>query len=110
MSIGTDFIWTATETSRVASDNLGAILAPLYVPWMALHYGRRAAFLVTGVLAAIWIALWLTRYFSARFHLNLSHLGLPLVIVYTTSAIGSMVGGWLPAPLRRLGSRTAAPG
>jgi len=38
-----------------------------------------------------------------KFNLNLSHLGLPLVIVYNVSVIGSIGGGWLPAPFRRLG-------
>jgi ACS family hexuronate transporter-like MFS transporter len=42
-------------------------------------------------------------YFSSRFHLDLSHLGLPLILVYNVSAIGSIGGGWLPAPFRRLG-------
>jgi MFS transporter, ACS family, aldohexuronate transporter len=46
---------------------------------------------------------WLPSYFSAKFHLNLSHLGLPLIIVYNVSAIGSIGGGWLPSPFRRLG-------
>jgi ACS family hexuronate transporter-like MFS transporter len=46
---------------------------------------------------------WLPSYFSSKFNLNLSHLGLPLVIVYNVSAIGSIGGGWLPAPFRRWG-------
>jgi ACS family hexuronate transporter-like MFS transporter len=46
---------------------------------------------------------WLPSYFSAKFNLNLSHLGLPLIIVYNVSAIGSIGGGWLPAPFQRLG-------
>jgi ACS family hexuronate transporter-like MFS transporter len=46
---------------------------------------------------------WLPSYFSAKFNLNLSHLGLPLILVYNVSAIGSIGGGWLPAPFRRLG-------
>ena len=46
---------------------------------------------------------WLPSYFSARFHLDLSHLGLPLIIVYNASTVGSIGGGWLPAPFRRLG-------
>ena len=40
---------------------------------------------------------------ALKFNLNLSHLGLPLIIVYNVSAIGSIGGGWLPAPFRRLG-------
>jgi len=46
---------------------------------------------------------WLPSYFSAKFNLSLSHLGLPLIIIYNVSAIGSIGGGWLPAPFRRLG-------
>jgi ACS family hexuronate transporter-like MFS transporter len=46
---------------------------------------------------------WLPSYFSSRFHLNLSHLGLPLILIYNMSAVGSIGGGWLPAPFRKLG-------
>jgi ACS family hexuronate transporter-like MFS transporter len=147
--------------------NVGAILAPLIVPWVTIHFGWRAAFLTTGIFSALWIVwwwknyrkpadhptltgvelrhiykeaamqmgpstpwlrllgyrqtwafsiakfltdpiwwfylFWLPSYFSARFHLNLSHLGLPLILVYNMSAVGSIGGGWLPAPFRRLG-------
>jgi ACS family hexuronate transporter-like MFS transporter len=46
---------------------------------------------------------WLPSYFSTKFNLNLSHLGLPLIVVYNVSVIGSIGGGWLPALFRRLG-------
>jgi MFS transporter, ACS family, hexuronate transporter len=146
--------------------NIGAILAPLIVPWVTLRYGWHAAFLTTGLFSALWILwwylryrsprsrsavgdelqnvyqeaaselgpsvpwrrllsfrqtwgftiaklltdpiwyfylFWLPSYFSSKFNLNLSHLGLPLVVVYNVSAIGSIGGGWLPAPFRRIG-------
>jgi MFS transporter, ACS family, hexuronate transporter len=147
--------------------NIGVIVASLIVPWVTIHYGWHAAFLVTGFFSALWILLWYSKYrkpsdhptltgaelrhiyqeaaekmgpstpwakllgirqtwaftiakfltdpiwwfylywlpsfFSARFHLNLSHLGLPLILVYNASTIGSIGGGWLPAPFRRLG-------
>lgn len=147
--------------------NVGAILAPLIVPWVTIRFGWRAAFLTTGVFSALWIAwwwknyrkptdhptltgaelrhiykeaatqmgpstpwirllgyrqtwafsiakfltdpiwwfylFWLPSYFSTRFHLNLSHLSLPLILIYNMSAIGSIGGGWLPAPFRKLG-------
>ncbi len=147
--------------------NIGVILASLIVPWVTIHYGWHAAFLVTGLFSALWILLWYSKYrkpvdhptltgaelrhiyqeaaekmgpstpwakllglrqtwaftiakfltdpiwwfylywlpsfFSAKFHLNLSHLGLPLILVYNASTIGSIGGGWLPAPFRRLG-------
>ena len=147
--------------------NVGAVLAPLIVPWVTLHYGWRAAFLVTGIFSLLWITwwaryyrkpadhptltgaelrhiyqeaavqmgptvpwarllgyrqtwafsiakfltdpiwwfylFWLPSYFSAKFHLNLLHLGLPLILIYNMSAIGSIGGGWLPAPFRKMG-------
>jgi ACS family hexuronate transporter-like MFS transporter len=147
--------------------NVGAVLAPLIVPWVALHYSWRAAFLITGAFSMLWIAwwyrnyrkptdhptltgaelrhiyeeaaaqmgpkvrwlrllgyrqtwafaigkfltdpiwwfflFWLPSYFSSRFHLNLAHLGLPLIVIYMASSLGSIGGGWLPSPIRRAG-------
>jgi ACS family hexuronate transporter-like MFS transporter len=147
--------------------NLGAILAPLIVPWVTIRYGWHAAFLATGVFSALWILVWFNKYrkpadhptltgaelrhiyqeaaeqmgpstrwarllglrqtwaysiakfltdpiwwfflfylpayFSSKFNLDLSHLGLPLIVVYSASTIGSIGGGWLPAPFHRLG-------
>jgi ACS family hexuronate transporter-like MFS transporter len=147
--------------------NVGAILAPIIVPWVTIRYGWHAAFLATGVFSAMWIVLWFSKYrkpadhrtltgaelrhiyqeaaeqmgpstpwvkllsirqtwafsipkfltdpiwwfllfylpsyFSDKFHLDLSHLGLPLIIVYSASTIGSIGGGWFPAFFRRLG-------
>jgi len=45
-----------------AGSNIGAILAPLIVPVVAVAWGWQAAFLCTGVLSATWLALWLARY------------------------------------------------
>ncbi|HUB30255.1 MAG TPA: MFS transporter [Terracidiphilus sp.] len=140
---------------------VGAIVAPLAVPWVALHFGWRASFLITGFFSAAWIVwwsiryrtpasarapaagsspsaphrssvawwtllrfrqtwgfmmgkfltdpvwwfflFWLPQYFSSRFKLDLSHIGLPLVIVYLCSTVGSVFGGWLPRGYMRLG-------
>jgi ACS family hexuronate transporter-like MFS transporter len=140
---------------------VGAILAPLAVPWVALHFGWRASFLITGLFSAIWIVwwsiryrtpqqahpasakpespsespqtvawwhllryrqtwgfmigkfltdpvwwfflFWLPQYFNSRFKLDLSHIGLPLVIVYVISMFGSVFGGWLPRGYSNLG-------
>jgi len=141
--------------------NLGAILAPAIVPWVALHFGWRAAFLTTGLFSAAWIVwwsvkyrtpllvaqrshllvekqkttpglawwkllgfrqtwgfmlgkfltdpvwwfflFWLPSYFSSRFSLDLSHIGLPLIVVYNLSVVGSVGGGWLPRLFVRAG-------
>ncbi len=39
--------------------NIGAILTPLLIPPLALAYGWKAAFLVTGGLGFVWLAFWL---------------------------------------------------
>jgi len=139
---------------------LGSILAPFAVPWVALHFGWRASFLITGIFSACWIVWWLVKYrapagsmdnplvpgapppgphivwwkylrypqawgfvgakfltdtvwwfyifwlpsyFSSRFRLDLSHIGLPLIVVYGFSSVGSICGGWLPAGFVTLG-------
>jgi MFS transporter, ACS family, hexuronate transporter len=153
--------------------NLGAIIAPLAVPWIVhlFHGNWHAGFLITGVFSATWIVLWLVyyrkpdehprlrpaerdyisegvtelpkanapwvklfayrqawafvvgkflidpiwwfylfwlpSYLTSKFHLTLSHLGLPLVIVYTAATVGSIFGGWLPAPFRKAGMSAA---
>lgn len=151
--------------------NMGAILAPLIVPWVALHYSWHAAFLVTGFFSALWILLWFSKYrkpadhptltgaelrhiyqeaaaqmgpsapwhkllgyrqtwafaigklltdpiwwfflfwlpdfFSKHFNLDLKHVGMPLIVVYTASSIGSIGGGWLPIPFRKFGLSSA---
>jgi ACS family hexuronate transporter-like MFS transporter len=45
---------------------MGAILAPAIVPWVALHFGWRAAFLTTGVFSASWIVWWSVSYRTPR--------------------------------------------
>ena len=42
--------------------NVGAIVTPLIVPWITLRFGWRMAFILTGALGMIWIAVWLALY------------------------------------------------
>lgn len=37
---------------------VGAILAPLTVPWIAAHWGWQAAFLIIGGIGFLWIGFW----------------------------------------------------
>src|ERR671933_810798 len=41
-----------------SGSNVGAIVAPLAVPWIAVTYGWQLAFIVTGALGFIWIVAW----------------------------------------------------
>jgi ACS family hexuronate transporter-like MFS transporter len=140
---------------------VGAILAPFIIPKVVLHFGWRAAFLVTGTFSALWIVWWSIRYrtpqvssdpereldkdvpagpvipwwhflryrqtwgfalgkfltdpvwwfylfwlpdfFNKSFKLDLTHIGLPLVVIYVCSTVGSVFGGWLPKGFVRIG-------
>ena len=42
--------------------NVGAILAPLSVPWIEKHWGWQAAFLIIGAVGFLWMFFWLTFY------------------------------------------------
>jgi MFS transporter, ACS family, hexuronate transporter len=42
--------------------NVGAIVAPLVVPWLTWRYGWRMAFIATGALGLVWLAAWLGFY------------------------------------------------
>jgi ACS family hexuronate transporter-like MFS transporter len=45
-----------------AGTNTGAILTPLIVPWIALTWGWQWAFVATGALGLLWLALWIPLY------------------------------------------------
>lgn len=42
--------------------NIGAIIAPLTVPFIAITWGWRWAFIITGSVGFIWLVLWLIFY------------------------------------------------
>ena len=150
-----------------SGSNIGALIAPLTVPFIALHFGWRVSFLATGILDVIWIVTWLLTYrtpwqhkhisagelayiesdkareplrripylrllrerpawafllgkfltdpiwwfylywlpgfLNEEYHLDLSHLGLPLVAIYLAADFGSIGGGWLSSRLLSLG-------
>lgn len=139
--------------------NVGAVVAPLIVPWLTLTYGWQAAFLFTGSLGFIvlilwlfiyklpedhkwvrkeeldyiksdpievhtekvpWLKLlryrqtwafvvakfltdpiwwfylyWIPKFLNEHYGLDLAHLGLPLIVIYTMTSVGSIGGGWL---------------
>jgi ACS family hexuronate transporter-like MFS transporter len=45
-----------------AGTNMGAILTPLLVPWIALRWGWQWAFVATGALGLLWLLLWIPLY------------------------------------------------
>src|SRR6266567_1101105 len=74
--------------------------------WRLLRYRQAWAFVLGKFLTdPVWwfYLFWLPGYFNSRFKLDLSHIGLPLIVVYVVSTIGSVFGGWLPKGYMRLG-------
>ncbi|MEO7052811.1 MAG: MFS transporter [Rhodanobacter sp.] len=49
-----------------AAPNIGAVVTPLVVPWLALTYGWREAFIITGSAGFVWLAVWLAMPKSPR--------------------------------------------
>lgn len=52
--------------------SVGSMLAPPLVAWAILSWNWRAAFVVTGVLGLVWVALWLKFYQPPTKHPRLS--------------------------------------
>jgi ACS family hexuronate transporter-like MFS transporter len=52
--------------------NVGAIIAPLTVPWINVHWGWQWAFILTGSLGFIWLIFWWVLYEVPAKHQKLS--------------------------------------
>jgi ACS family hexuronate transporter-like MFS transporter len=52
--------------------NIGAILAPLIVPIIAVKWGWQWAFIITGALGFLWLGFWVTTYRKPEQHPKLS--------------------------------------
>jgi len=55
-----------------SGSNVGAIVAPLTVPWIAVNYGWRWAFIITGLTGFVWLVCWLALYRRPEEHPRLS--------------------------------------
>jgi len=143
--------------------NIGAILAPLTVPFIANAWGWKWAFILTGLTGFVWLIFWIIIYevpqkhsklskaefdhihsddeigidstetkipwikllgyrqtwafsigkfmtdpiwwfflfwlpdfLQKQYHLSTTEIALPVAMVYTMAAVGSIFGGWLP--------------
>jgi ACS family hexuronate transporter-like MFS transporter len=52
--------------------NVGAIIAPALVPWIALTYSWQTAFIITGAIGFVWLFLWLWLYDPPEKHPGLT--------------------------------------
>jgi ACS family hexuronate transporter-like MFS transporter len=51
-----------------AGSNVGAVVAPLTVPWIAGHWGWQWAFILTGAIGFLWLAFWIPLYARPEAH------------------------------------------
>ena len=149
-----------------SGSNVGAIAAPLVVPYIAVNYGWQLAFILTGTIGFIWLIFWLLiyrkpaehpklgkaelahiqsdppesttkipwarliplrqtwafaigkfltdpiwwvylfwlpKFLNTNYKLNITQIGLPLVVIYVVADIGSIGGGWLSSMLIKKG-------
>jgi ACS family hexuronate transporter-like MFS transporter len=59
--------------------NIGAVIVPLVVPWMADHWGWQSAFIATGALGFVWLIFWLAIYRQPEEHPGVSKAELALI-------------------------------
>jgi ACS family hexuronate transporter-like MFS transporter len=62
-----------------AGSNVGAIITPVMVPFIALRWGWQAAFVATGALGFIWLAFWLLLYREPEGHPRVSRAELAYI-------------------------------
>ena len=55
-----------------AGSNVGAIVAPLTVPWITFHLGWPWAFYLTGFIGLVWLAFWIPLYHRPQEHPKIS--------------------------------------
>jgi ACS family hexuronate transporter-like MFS transporter len=55
-----------------AGSNVGALVAPLLVPWLTVAFGWPTTFIVTGALGAAWLVTWWPLYWSPEKHPRVS--------------------------------------
>lgn len=48
--------------------NIGAVIAPLIVPWLALTYSWQMAFIATGAVGFVWLIFWFLLYRAPSKH------------------------------------------
>jgi ACS family hexuronate transporter-like MFS transporter len=149
-----------------SGSNIGAIVAPLVVPFIAVNYGWQWAFIITGTLGFIWLIFWLLiyrrpeehpkvqaaelahiqsdpsepstkipwaslitlrqtwafaigkfltdpiwwvylfwlpKFLNSTYKLDITQIGLPLVVIYVVADVGSIGGGYLSSTLIKRG-------
>ncbi len=80
-----------------AAPSISLPAAPASFKSLLANRGTWNFALSKGLTDPIWwfYLFWLPKFFNERFHVNMSQLGVPLIIVYIGATVGSIAGGWL---------------
>jgi len=93
--------------SELAYINQDPEVAVERVPWgQLLAYPGTWVYIVGGVLTnpAWWFYNnWVPSFLNSKFHVSLLAVGLPLVLIYLLTDVGSIAGGWLSSKLIKRG-------
>lgn len=98
---------SAQELAYIQSDAAPDISTGSVIPYRRLFFYRQTWAFVVGKFLTdpIWwfFLFWIPSYFASVFHLNLAKPSLELVIVYGTTTLGSIAGGYLSGYLIQRG-------
>jgi MFS transporter, ACS family, hexuronate transporter len=95
---------SASELAHIQSDPAEPTTK---IPWARLFPHRQTwAFAIGKFLTdpIWWVYLfWLPKFLNTNYGLNITQIGLPLVVIYVAADIGSIGGGWLSSKLIKSG-------
>ena len=77
-----------------SGSNIGAIVAPLLVPIIALNFGWQAAFIITGLLGFIWLFFWLRLMKRPEEHHGINAAELDLIKADTEESLEKPTSIW----------------
>jgi len=93
--------------SELAYINSDPEVATEKVPWaMLLTYPGTWVYIIGAVLTnpAWWFYNnWVPSFLNSKFHVSLFAVGLPLVLIYLLTDVGSIAGGWVSSTLIKRG-------
>ncbi len=72
--------------------NIGAILAPLTVPWIYANWGWQAAFIIIGGIGFLWLGFWLVMYDKPERQKRLSRAEFEYIQIDEDGAVAEVPG------------------
>jgi ACS family hexuronate transporter-like MFS transporter len=96
---------TETERNYILQDDREPETKKL--PWkMIITYKQTWGICLARFLTdPIWwfFLYWLPKFLNSNYHINLTNIGLPLIVIYVVSIGGSIFGGWMSSYLIKRG-------